>query len=619
MKNLVQNKNRRKVIRSIIQAIVLIGVSVLIINATFNLKKYADASQNSINGDHGFIAISYFGVDQTGDDTLISTKLLSQHLESLHKTGYVTISQQDVLDYYKNGKELPEKALFLIFEDGRRDTAIFAQEIMEKYNFKATMLTYADKFEKRDPKFLSPDDLIQMEKSTFWELGTNGYRLEYINVFDRYYNYLGQLDSLEFANVSYYLGRDYNHYLMDYLRDEYDIPTETYEEMSERVSNDYEKMANIYTKETGELPKLYILMHSNTGQFASNDKVSIINEKKIKELFDMNYNREGNACNSLDSSIYDLTRLQPQSYWSTNHLLMKIQNDTQQDIDYVSGNADKKSKWEIICGASEFLDEKIILTSLPERTGLMRLNNSENFRNIDVSMSLLGNVFGVQKVYLRADDDLASALSVEITNDQLILKEKSNDAETILADIKLKGIDGTEIQSIEEDKKNAEIEALKTKIQYASSVNEATAVTELLNRKLQEEARTVEDGSMAYEPMIDIRENGKRQLDISIYEDTLSVKVDNKLVVDKIKIDNSANGAFYLESAWGGYGYSQRNLTDDVYDGIFDKIMITENGSVFGAENGTIIFETNMHGAELWLSEIKKAWSSIINWFIKTL
>jgi hypothetical protein len=378
-------------------------------------------------------------------------------------------------------------------------------------------------------------------------------------------------------------------------------------------------MANIYTKETGELPKLYILMHSNTGQFASNDKVSIINEKKTKELFDMNYNREGNACNSLDSSIYDLTRLQPQSYWSTNHLLMKIQNDTQQDIDYVSGNADKKSKWEIIYGASEFLDEKIILTSLPERTGLMRLNNSENFRNIDVSMSLLGNVFGVQKVYLRADDDLASALSVEITNDQLILKEKSNDAETILADIKLKGIDGTEIQSIEEVKKNAEIEALKTKIQYASSVNEATAVTELLNRKLQEEARTVEDGSMAYEPMIDIRENGKRQLDISIYEDTLSVKVDNKLVVDKIKIDNSANGAFYLESAWGGYGYSQRNLTDDVYDGIFDKIMITENGSVFGAENGTIIFETNMHGAELWLSEIKKAWSSIINWFIKTL
>jgi len=64
MKNLVQNKNRRKVIRSIIQAIVLIGVSVLIINATFNLKKYSDASQNSINGDHGFIAISYFGVDQ---------------------------------------------------------------------------------------------------------------------------------------------------------------------------------------------------------------------------------------------------------------------------------------------------------------------------------------------------------------------------------------------------------------------------------------------------------------------------------------------------------------------------------------------------------------------------
>ncbi len=80
------------------------------------------------------------------------------------------------------GKALPDKALFLLFEDGRRDTAIFSQKIMEKYNYKATMFTYADKFEKNDPKFLMPKDLLKLVDSSYWELGTNGYRLEYINV-----------------------------------------------------------------------------------------------------------------------------------------------------------------------------------------------------------------------------------------------------------------------------------------------------------------------------------------------------------------------------------------------------------------------------------------------------
>ena len=98
------------------------------------------------------------------------------------------------------------------------------------------MLTYPDKFEKKDIKFLMPEEIIELEKTTFWEMGTNGYRLAFINVFDRYNNNLGQLEPLEHASVSSYLGRKYNHYLMDYIRDEYGIPKESYTKMKERIS-----------------------------------------------------------------------------------------------------------------------------------------------------------------------------------------------------------------------------------------------------------------------------------------------------------------------------------------------------------------------------------------------
>ena len=105
-------------------------------------------------------------------------------MQSLKDSGYQTITQQDVINYYKSGASLPEKALLLIFEDGILNTTRLAQPTLWK------------------------------------EIGSNGYRLSYINVFDRFKNYFGHLNTHEFLDIHSFLRRDYNHYLMDFLRDE---------------------------------------------------------------------------------------------------------------------------------------------------------------------------------------------------------------------------------------------------------------------------------------------------------------------------------------------------------------------------------------------------------------
>ena len=199
-----KRKDRIKIVRGILEGIILIGLLVLAIKSIFTLSEYTPYEYNSINSgeDNGFITISYFGVDRNGTNTLISTDALENQLKALKENGYVTITQQDVLDYYNEGKKLPPKALLLLFEDGRVDTAIFSEKIMEKYNFKATMLTYADKLSKKDSKLLKGKDLKKLVDSTYWELGTNGYRLEYINVFDNDDNYLGELTTDEFIKAS---------------------------------------------------------------------------------------------------------------------------------------------------------------------------------------------------------------------------------------------------------------------------------------------------------------------------------------------------------------------------------------------------------------------------------
>ena len=454
-----RKKENRKKFRVVLQLIILIALALVLIFALFTLRKYVPFQQRAevpVNGDRGFVALSYFGVARTGDQNLIARDRLREHLQAMKASGYETITQQDVIDYYEGHGELPEKALLLTFEDGRRDTAIFAQKILEDLNYKATILTYPEKFELKDNKFLMPRDLQDLQGTSFWELGTNGYRLAFINVFDRYNNYLGELTPLKHVMVAPYVGRKYNHYLMDYLRDENDFPKESYNMMQDRISYDYEKLRDVYTKELGFVPQAHILMHSNTGAFGNNREVSAVNEKWITELFTMNFNREGFSWNNRQSIIYDLTRMQPQSYWYANHVLMRVLHDQKQPVKFVRGRADESVKWKVLLGQPEFKNEKIVLTTEPTEKSTILLKLTPASANLHLVTHMTGNKAGTQSVYLRADKDLARGICVQLSGRFLFVKENGKelfgmelrlanpftDEEPILYDSRLSGLEG---------------------------------------------------------------------------------------------------------------------------------------------------------------------------------
>jgi hypothetical protein len=610
-------KNRKKYMRVVLQAIVLLMILVLIITAMVTLTTYEPFSpaSTSYSGDKGFVALSYFGVERIGNQSLVGVGRLREHLQALKNLGYVTITQQDIVNYYQAGKTLPEKSLFLMFEDGRRDTAIFAQKILEDLNFKASILTYPEKFDNKDTKFLLPAELIDLQKTSYWEMGSNGYRLAFINVYDRYNNYLGELSPLEHVNVQPFLGRRYNHYLMDYVRDEDFIPKESYEKMKARISYDYEAMRRVYSSTLGYVPQLYILMHSNTGSFGNNDKVSALNEFWIQEVFKMNFNREGFSFNRRNSSIFDLTRMQPQAYWYTNHLLMRIRYDNLQKIDFVEGDVGRHKAWDKLKGALEIQEETMILTTLPKDTGLIRLKNSSDFADAKLAVRLKGNKIGGQTVYLRADKTLNRFISVEITNNFLYVTEKGGSGKKILVELNLDKHDGKPVVSIPEDKKAAELRALETFARYATSAEKAKLYTERLKDKELEKVPSVAEGAKEYIPIISVHAKGDRMLNISLKGDKLNVKIDGKEAVKDLTITNVGAGAVYLESGWGAAGWSQRNLADDVYDGVFEKLLITENT---GIENERVIFDGKLQGWDAVKYNVKATWEAMINWFIGT-
>ena len=616
-----KKKNISKVIRTTIETISCIALLYFVITNVFILTKYQPYDESQIemaddSSENGFVAISYFGVDRTGTQTLVDDDRLREHLQALYDNGYVTLTQQDIIDYYYKGKELPKKSLFLMFEDGRRDTSIFAEKITEKYNFRSTMMTYAYKFEENDPTFLTPKNIDELEKSTYWEFGTNGYRLEYINVFDRYDRFLGQLTTKKYNQISPYLGRDYNHYLMDYLRDENDIPTETRLEMKKRIDGDYMKLKEIYDDKLGKVPVLYVLMHANTGMFAENEVVSEVNRQNIEELFEINFNREGYCKNNLESSEYDLTRMQPQPYWHTNHLLMRIKDDNASDygIEFVRGDENRFADYTLLEGAAEFKGDEIYVTCESEGYGSIKLNR-DDVTNSDfiLSCELLGNAYGRQIITLFANDEDNSGLDIATENKELIIRQ--NGAELYRAEID--DIIGTPKVSIDEDDYAALMQERQTFMQYADDKEQAYEYAEEISEQMNETPTSVEEGAEEYVPSIELKEAADHIVKVYVKGNKLKVTLDDYPVVDDLEIEHTANSHIYLTSGWGGDFFSQRNLTDDVYDGVFKNLKITENTGLEKEEDEIVIYDNCLHGFELFMDKAKVIWNKVIDFFVE--
>ncbi|MHC1786755.1 MAG: glycoside hydrolase [Christensenellales bacterium] len=556
------------------------------------------ANPGDVQREQGFVAISYVGVGTKEGETVISDVRLKKHLAALHARGFVTITQQDIYDFFYAGKALPPRALFLFFEDGRMQSAKLAHPMLKQFNYTASMLSYANNIEQGDPLFLTDQELLELERTGHWEVGTNGYRLSYINVFDRHKNFLGELTPLEYYYISPYVRRDYNHYLMDFIRDKNDIPIESYEQMKARVEEDYRMMDSVYTRKLGKLPGLYVLMHSNTGQFATNATVSAENDKWIRNYFSMNFNREMLSINKLDANIFDLTRMQPQSYWSVNHLLMRIYDDMGQIgiLPFELGNLGRAAQWNILQGAAEWDGNMIHITSLPEGEGRIRLAGSETRDNFTLQVVLDGNKLGKQSIEILSDPVASSFTAIELEKNMLrvfagsagtqagqsgpaataqpgdALDKRDADQPAPLWELDLDKFDGIVYQTWEENRQEAmAVEIDRKLLQTYLPVESKRIAADLMRAK----ADTSRADNSPYIPEISLKDDGSRLLKIQVHNGYMDLWVDGKPAATGIALAAPQGGGIALRSAWVEYGYSQRNLADDVYEADFSNLLIT--------------------------------------------
>ena len=563
--------------------------------------------------DAGFIAISYCGVTALDgmESGIVSRREFEEQLLALRDCGYQTITQQDILDYYEKGAPLPERALFLLLEDGILSSSTLAQDALERCGYTATFCTYAQYLSDPYSRFATAADVRRLLSDGCWELGTNGYRLAYINVFDRYGNFFGELDTNEFACVSRYLRRDYNHYLMDFLRDGDRVRLETPEQMRARISRDYVLMESAYTQQLGALPGLYVLMHANTGAFGNDELVSRENGEQLTRRFSMNFNRQGSCLNTRGSSIYDLTRLQSQPYFSTNHLLMRIRDDTGAQVAFVTGDETAAARWYQDGGAAQFRDNQLILTSEPRGEGRVTLREAF-VRDVEVSATLEGNTVGRQSVYLRTDRALTGGVQVALENNELIVRDLSAGGAELLR-LDLFELDGGAARSCEEDEYEG-LEALQEAvIAYDEDAERVAQAREALGALRRTRARTLAEGGEPYVPALDVSARGSRQLRIRLTGDLLSVWIDGQPAAKELAVSAQGGGSVALGAGvWlEQEPYSQRNIADDVYDARFTDLVIT------GAD-GTALCDLRPGPAGRAADALENAWKRVLAFFMNS-
>ena len=85
--------------------------------------------------------------------------------------------------------------------------------------------------------------------------------------------------------------------------------------------------------------------------------------------------------------------------------------------------------------------------------------------------------------------------------------------------------------------------------------------------------------------------------------------------VEDVQIDSADAGYIFIMSGWGGEAYSQRNLADDVYDGVFVDFEVTQNT---GAKEEIVLYDDKLHGLDWFMWKAKHIWTAVLNWFINT-
>ena len=211
-------------------------------------------------------------------------------------------------------------------------------------------------------------------------------------------------------------------------------------------------------------------------------------------------------------------------------------------------------------------------------------------------------------MFFRADDKLTSGIEVRLEDNVMKLLQNGE----LLEETDLYDFDQIPKVSVEEDKRDSLSGEYSAMARYAVSAKQSLEYSNMAKQVSSAKVKSVAEGAEEYRPEIQINELGDRKLSVTLDGDRISVYIDEKPLWTDRELSHSKEGSIFLQCAWPGYGYSQRNIADDVYDGVFAGITITDS-------EGNVLYTNKLKGLDKGLDVGIDLFNDLVNWFIKNI
>ncbi len=249
----------------------------------------------------GFMAISYAGVTR-GENTIYpSSQTLLDHLGALRAAGYHTITTEDALAFLEGRAPLPDMALLILFEGGRKETFIRAHPALRKNGMRATLCVPTAPLESWDESCLKSGDIRKISVLPQWEIASMG-----AEAVELHQTAEGRKD--HFLSTRAWIPRKKR--------------LETDDEFRARLEKDYRDSALALKNANGNPVPAYVYPYADDGRRAGVEPIAgDINQTCVTAYYRMAFVMASNPFNPPGRNPYALTRLRVNGDWSAAQVL----------------------------------------------------------------------------------------------------------------------------------------------------------------------------------------------------------------------------------------------------------------------------------------------------------
>ena len=402
-----------------IQWLVVIAICAFLVYVIMRPTPQPDYNPETWRNWSGITVLSYPGITRKETPVYPSVKVLESHLSALRDAGYQTVQPEDVRAYLDQHAPLPDKALLLIFEGGRKEAFIRATPVLQRTGYSAVLTVPTVVMKQWGNFYLKKKDVRKIDNLPQWQVGSMGHKA--------------------ITPIPGSAPENERRYLTQRFKDKREA--ESPETFRERIMQDYALSARLLNEAIGMPAQLYLYPYSDAGQSPSADPLAeTVNREAVTRYYSLAFIGSASAFNGPGTDPWALTRLRVPGNWTAEQLLAELESSKPRTKPLETiGTAEN---W-VLERDAELGDQEFYL--IPDSAAWLR--GTENWTDVDISATLHPGKEGIGSLYARYSS-MRSWLRVTADAQSISVQERLGNRLITLfrQSLKEKGADGYKVR-----------------------------------------------------------------------------------------------------------------------------------------------------------------------------